>query len=70
MENTLTITLTPKLKVILEDLIQTEGISPENLVEAAIEDYLFARQFRGLRSQLMQKARTSYTDEDIFEMVS
>lgn len=70
MENSLTITLTPELKAMLDNLTHTEGISPESLVQAAIEDYLFIRQFRALRSQLIQKAQTNYTDEDIFEMVS
>ena len=70
MENTLTITLTPALKVLVDQLTQVEDISPETLVQAAIEDYLFVRQFQSLRSCLIQKAQTRYTDEDIFEMVS
>ncbi len=70
MEDTLTITLTPELRATLDNLTHTEGISPENLVQAAIQDYLFIRQFRTLRSQLMQKAQIPYTDDDIFEMVS
>lgn len=70
MEDTLTITLTPELKEILNTLSLHEGISPEALIQTAIEDYLFVRKFRELRSQLMQKAQTSYTDEDIFETVS
>jgi predicted transcriptional regulator len=70
MENTLTITLTPELKEMLENLTQTEGVSPESLVQAAIEDYLFLRRFRALRSHLIQKAQSNYTDEEIFESVS
>ncbi len=70
MEDTLTITLTPELKATLDSLTRREGVSPESLVQEALEDYLFVRQFRALRSQLMQKAQTSYTDEDIFKLVS
>lgn len=70
MEDTLTITLTPELKATLDILIHREGVSPESLVQEAIEDYLFVRQFRALRSQLMQKAQTNYTDDDIFKLVS
>ena len=70
MENTLTITLTPELKATFDNLTHTEGVSPESLVREAIEDYLFIRQFRALRSQLIQKAQTNYTDDDIFKMVS
>lgn len=70
MEDSLTITLTSDLKAELDDFAQAEGISPDNLVSQAIEDYLFIRRFRALRSHLIQKTRTTYTDEDIFEMVS
>jgi hypothetical protein len=70
MEDSLTITLTPELKAILENLTHTEGISSERLVQVVIEDYLFIRQFRALRSQLIQKAQTNYTDDNIFEIVS
>jgi hypothetical protein len=70
MEDTITITLTPELKATLDTVTHAEGISPESLVQSAIQDYLFIRQFRALRAQLMRKALTSYTDDDIFEMVS
>ncbi len=70
MKDTLTITLTPELKATLDTLTHSEGISPEEVVQAAIQDYLFIRQFRALRSQMLQKAKASYTDNDIFEMVS
>jgi predicted transcriptional regulator len=70
MEETLTITLTPELKATLDILTHSEGVSPESLIQEALEDYLFIRQFRALRSQLMQKAQTSYTDDDIFKLVS
>lgn len=70
MEDSLTITLTPELKAMLDTLTQAEGISPENLVQAAVQDYLFTRQFQALRSQLMQKAQALHTDDDIFKLVS
>jgi predicted transcriptional regulator len=70
MKDTLTITLPPELKATLDTLTTAEGISPESLVQTAIQDYLFIRQFQALRVQLMQKAQTTYTDDDIFELVS
>ncbi|MBU6230740.1 MAG: hypothetical protein KGQ93_13790 [Cyanobacteria bacterium REEB459] len=70
MEDTITITLTPELRATLDTVTHAEGVSPESLIQSAIQDYLFIRQFRALRAQLMQKAPTSYTDDDIFEMVS
>lgn len=53
MDDTLTITLTPELKATLAALTKAEGVSAEELVQTAIQDYLFSRQFRTLRSQLM-----------------
>ena len=47
-----------------------EGQSAENLLHQAIKDYLFTRQFRTLRAYLVEKSQGSYTDEDIFEIVS
>jgi metal-responsive CopG/Arc/MetJ family transcriptional regulator len=70
METPLTITLPPDLQTELDALIQAKGISSDELVIEAIEDYLFVRKFRSLRTLLIQKAQQGYTDEDIFEMVS
>ncbi len=70
MDETLTIPLTPELKATLEHVTNAEGISAENLVKLAIQEYLYIRQFRSLRAQMMQKAQHSYTDDDIFELVS
>jgi predicted transcriptional regulator len=70
MKETLTITLSSDLKLALEDLTQAEGLSTDSLISKAVEDFLFIHRFRNLRDRLMQKAEESYTDEDIFEMVS
>jgi predicted transcriptional regulator len=70
MKETLTITLSSDLKLALEDLTQAEGLSTDSLISKAVEDFLFIHRFRNLRDRLMQKAEESYTDEDIFEIVS
>ena len=70
MKETLTITLSSDLKLALEDLTQAEGLSTDSLISKAVEDFLFIHRFRNLRDRLIQKAEESYTDEDIFEMVS
>jgi len=49
---------------------QAEGLSTDSLISKAVEDFLFIHRFRNLRDRLIQKAEESYTDEDIFEMVS
>ncbi|QQE65102.1 hypothetical protein GFS31_17870 [Leptolyngbya sp. BL0902] len=70
MNDTLTITLPPDIQAMLVTMTQAEGLSPESVAQSAIRDYLFIHQFRSLRSQLLQKAQTEYTDDDIFELVS
>ena len=70
MEETLTIKITPEIKQTLDNITHTEDISLDNLVQEALENYLFIREFRTLRSHMLQKAPTTYTDEEIFEQVS
>jgi hypothetical protein len=70
MQAFLTITITPELKAALLELTQTECISIDSLVVKAIEIYILTHKFRALRSYLMQKNETAYTDEDIFEIIS
>ncbi len=70
MQDTLTIAITPELKAALLEITKTEGISADSLVAKAIEDYIFTHKFRALRSYLMQKNETVYTDEEIFEIIS
>ena len=70
MKDTLTIPLTPELRAAVDRLTETEGLSPEGLVQRALQEFVFVHQFRLLRDQLLQKAQADYTDDDIFEMVS
>ncbi|MBI4770731.1 MAG: hypothetical protein HY784_10080 [Chloroflexi bacterium] len=72
METTLTLTLSPDLKVALEDATRQEGLEPGELVSAAIRQYLFLRRFRLLRERMIPRAeqRGIYTDQDVFDRVS
>ena len=70
MDEILTITVTPEIKATLDNITETEGTPLEKLVQDALEDYLFIRKFRALRSHMLQKAQTTYRDEEIFEQVS
>lgn len=70
MEDMLTIPLTPELRAAVDRLTETEGLSPEELVQRALQEFVFVHQFKSLREQLLQKAQADYTDDDIFEMVS
>ncbi|MFM7364558.1 MAG: hypothetical protein ACKO11_08690 [Cuspidothrix sp.] len=70
MQDTLSITITPELKAALLEITQTQGMSTDSLVGKAIEDYIFTHKFCALRSYLMKKNETVYTDEEIFEIIS
>ncbi len=70
MDDTLTITPPPDIQAMLAAMTQAKGISPENVSQEAIRDYLFIHQFRSLCSQLRQKAQAEYIDDDIFELIA
>jgi hypothetical protein len=70
MEDTLNVPLTPELRAAIDRLPEAKGLSPEGLVQRALQEFVFVHQFRSLREQLLQKAQADYTDDDIFEMVS
>ena len=69
MEGTITITLPTKVKSALDNVIQEEGVSPNELISTAIEEYLFFRQLRLLRERMIVKAQAQgiYTDQDVFD---
>lgn len=62
MEETLNIKITPEIKQTLDKITHTEGIPLDHLGQKALENYLFIREFRTLRSHMLQKAPTTYTD--------
>jgi hypothetical protein len=49
-----------------------DGLSRSDIVRESVCDYLFVRQFRGLRKNLVPKAAALgiYTDQDVFNQVS
>ncbi|MGF1520029.1 MAG: hypothetical protein ACFCVB_19810 [Nodosilinea sp.] len=66
MDDTLTIPLTPEFRAAVDRLTETEGVSPEGLVQRALPEFVFVHQFRSLRDQLLQRAQADYTADDIF----
>jgi len=57
MKDTLTITLTPELRAAVDRLTETEGLSPEGLVQRALQEFVFVHQFRLLRDHSRLWAR-------------
>ena len=72
MQETITVTLPVEIKPALDNAARKEGISLNELVTKAIEEYLFVRQFRLLRERMVPEAQAQgiYSDQDVFERVS
>ena len=72
MRSTLTISIPDSVRLQLDRVSKTEGVSRSDIVRESIRDYLFVRQFRALRKTMVSKAsqRGIYTDQDVFSRVS
>jgi hypothetical protein len=70
MKGTLTIDLPEEVESALEEATREEGLSPNDLVKKALADYLFVRKFRLLRERMMAESQDTYTDQDVFDLIS
>lgn len=72
MPETITITLPEEIRLALDDVLQKEGISANELISKAIKEYLFVRRLRLLRERMIAKAQAQgvETEQDVFERVS
>ena len=70
MSAMLTIDITDEVKETLGKAAREDGVSEKALVSRALRDYLFIRRFRSLRERMLAESDKSYTDEQIFELVS
>jgi len=72
MRSTITVSLPAKVKKELDRVSDMDGLSRSDIVRESVCDYLFVRQFRGLRRNLVPKAAGLgiYTDQDVFNQVS
>jgi len=70
MKGTLTIDLPEEVESALEEATREEGLSPNDLVKKALADYLFVRKFRLLRERMMAESQVTYTDQDVFDLIS
>jgi predicted transcriptional regulator len=68
----ITISVPQDLKQALDEFANKEGVPPSDVVEQAIKDHLFVRQFRSMRERMAAKARQGgiVRDEDVFNNVS
>ena len=70
MSATLTIDLPVDAKASLGKAAREEGVSESVFAAKVVQDYLFLRRFRSLRERLAAASERSYSDEEIFELVS
>lgn len=70
MSATLTIDLPVEAKVSLDKAAREEGVSDSVFAAKVVQDYLFLRRFRSLRERLAAASEKSFTDEEVFELVS
>lgn len=70
MNATLTVELPLDVKATLGKAAREEGVSEPAFAAKALQDYLFLRRFRTLRERMICESDKSYTDEDVFDIVS
>lgn len=69
MSQTITINLPDETRSALDQAAGEEGLSESALIEKALTDYLFLRQFRHLRERMLSNGNAR-TDQDVFDLVS
>lgn len=70
MNASLTIELPEDIRATLGKAAREEGVSDKVFAAKALRDYLFLRRFRSLRERMMAESERTYTDEEIFDIVS
>ena len=72
MRETVTISLPKNVRQELDRVAKQEGVSRSDVLRQSLEEFLFARRFRALRSRMMAAAQAQgiFTEEDVFERIS
>lgn len=72
MQETISVNLPEDIRSALERALREEGISPEDLIGKAVDEYLFFRRLRLLRERMTAKARAQgiRSEQDVFDRVS
>jgi predicted transcriptional regulator len=69
MSQSIEINLPDETKSALDRAAGEEGVSESALIEKALTDYLFLRQFRNLRERMVARD-SAPTDQDVFDLIS
>ena len=69
MRQTTTVSLPKELAQEVDKLARKEKISRSEIIRKSVQNYLFVRKFRALRSRLVVKAQAQgiHTDQDVFD---
>ena len=70
MSTRIVIDLKDETKAALDEAARQEGLSQNELIDKALEDYLFIRQFRNLRERMMAQSGKTFTDQEVFDLIS
>ena len=72
MRQNVTVSLPEKISSDLRKIAKDEGLSKSQIIRDALQDYIFIKKFRELRSKMVAKAQLQgvFTDEDVFEKIS
>jgi predicted transcriptional regulator len=73
MSEVIPVILTDDVEAQVDALSTADGVSKSELIQRAVESYVFIRRFRELRREAMQQLEDRgirLTDEDVFGMVS
>ena len=72
MRSTITISVPEPMRLELDKLSQSDGVSRSDIVRESLRNYLFVRRFRSMRKSMVSKAsaRGIYADQDVFDEVS
>lgn len=69
MSQLITIRLPDATRTALDTAAKEDGLSEDALIQQALSDYFFIRQFRNFRERLMSEGK-ELTDQDVFELIS
>lgn len=70
MSKTISVDLRDETKAALDEAAREEGLSQNELIDKALQDYLFIRRFRNLRERMVSQAGKAFTDQEVFDLIS
>ncbi|HEX6748597.1 MAG TPA: hypothetical protein VF092_14970 [Longimicrobium sp.] len=73
MSEVIPVTLTDEIGAQVDAISSAEGVTKSELIQRAVESYVFIRRFRALRREAMRQLEERgirLTDEDVFRMVT